>query len=143
MNVQAILQRKGNEVATIPCTATLEEVARQLKTRGIGAMVILDEEGRVGGIISERDIVNALAAEGGAVATRSVCDFMTRDVETCRLSDTTDKLMEIMTERRVRHLPVVEDGELVGIVSIGDVVRQRMEEIAFEAEQMKLYISSG
>lgn len=143
MNVQAILKRKGRDVATIPCSATLREAAQQLKAKGIGALVILDEDGALAGIISERDIVNAMAEEGEAAASRSVCDFMTTDVRTVGLSDTTDRLMEIMTHARMRHLPVIENGKLAGIVSIGDVVKQRMEEIAFEAEQMKNYIATG
>ncbi len=142
MNVRAILQRKGSQVATADCRLTLREVARRLKQERIGALPMVDGNGELVGIISERDIVNALADLGPEAAERPACDFMQRDVITCRPEDTTDRLMEIMTEHRVRHLPVVNGGHLVGIVSIGDVVKQRMEEIAFEAEQMKQYIVS-
>jgi len=142
MNVRTILQRKGSKVATADCRLTLREVARRLKQERIGALPMVDSRGELVGIISERDIVNALAELGPEAADRPACDFMKRDVITCRPEDTTDRLMEIMTENRVRHLPVVNDGHLIGIVSIGDVVKQRMEEIAFEAEQMKQYIVS-
>lgn len=142
MNVETILKRKGNAVQTADCRITLGEAAKILKAKRIGALVLLDETGGLAGIISERDIVCCLAECGAQTAERSVCDFMTRDVATARLSDSLEKLMEIMTEGRFRHLPVVEGDELIGIVSIGDVVKQRMEQIAFEAEQMKRYIAS-
>ena len=142
MNVETILKRKGNAVQTNDCRITLGEAAKILKAKRIGALVLVDDQGKLAGIISERDIVCCMAECGGEAAERSVCDFMTRDVATARLSDSLDRIMEIMTEGRFRHLPVVEDGELVGIISIGDVVKQRIDDIAFEAEQMKRYIAS-
>ncbi len=142
MNVASILDRKGRDVATAPETITLREAARELRRRRIGALVILNDAGEIAGILSERDIVRAMADEGGPAADMPAGRFMSRDICTCRLSDTTEKLMAVMTERRFRHLPVIEGGRLAGIVSIGDVVLQRMEEMAFEAEQMKQYIVS-
>ncbi len=142
MQVKHILQRKGRDVITADPDMTLEEAANTLKARCIGALVVVDGKRRVQGIVSERDIVSALATHGAKATGLPVSRIMTRDVCVCAPADTTDRLMEIMTHRRVRHLPVVEDGRLAGLVSIGDVVKQRMEEIAFEAEQMKLYIAS-
>jgi len=142
MNVASILDRKGREVATAPEDITLGEAARELRRRRIGALVIMNDAGEIAGILSERDIVRAMADQGGSAADMPAGQFMSRDICTCRLCDTTEELMAIMTERRFRHLPVIEEGRLVGIVSIGDVVLQRMEEMAFEAEQMKQYIVS-
>jgi len=142
MNVKTILERKGADVATAESDMTLAEAACELAGRGIGALVFVDDSGAPCGIISERDIVRAMAEAGARAAELPVSDFLSSDVCTCALGDTTEGLMEIMTERRIRHLPVVEGGRLCGIVSIGDVVRQRMEEMAFEAEQMKQYIAS-
>ncbi len=142
MNVASILDRKGRDVATAPEDITLREAARELRKRRIGALVIMNGAGEIAGILSERDIVRAMADKGGSAADMPAGQFMSRDICTCRLCDTTEELMAIMTERRFRHLPVIEEGRLVGIVSIGDVVLQRMEEMAFEAEQMKQYIVS-
>jgi len=142
MNVASILDRKGRDVATAPEDITLREAARELRKRRIGALVIMNGAGEIAGILSERDIVRAMADKGGSAADMPAGQFMSRDICTCRLCDTTEELMAIMTERRFRHLPVIEEGRLVGIVSIGDVVLQRIEEMAFEAEQMKQYIVS-
>ncbi len=142
MNVASILDRKGRDVATAPENITLRDAARELRQRRIGALVILNEAGEIAGILSERDIVRAMADKGGIAADMPASQFMSRDICTCQLSDTTEQLMAVMTERRFRHLPVIEGGRLAGIVSIGDVVLQRMEEMAFEAEQMKQYIIS-
>jgi len=142
MNVASILDRKGRDVATAPEDITLREAARELRKRRIGALVIMNDAGEIAGILSERDIVRAMADKGGIAADMPANQFMSRDICTCRLSDTTEELMAVMTEKRFRHLPVIESGRLAGIVSIGDVVLQRMEEMAFEAEQMKQYIVS-
>jgi len=142
MTVEAILKHKGHEVVTADCELPLQEIARLLCDKRIGAIVLLDDNGGIAGIISERDIARAMAEAGAEAAAHPARDFMTKDVRTCSLSDTSAKLMGIMTDRRVRHLPVVEEGKMIGIVSIGDVVKQRIDEIAFEAEQMKQYIVS-
>ncbi len=142
MKVSQILKSKGSSVVTAPPHVSIRDAARELKRHGIGALVITDETGQVVGIVSERDIVNAVADLGEECKELPVERIMTREVLTCGLDDTTDKLMEIMTERRMRHLPVVHEGKLAGIISIGDVVKSRIDEIAFEAEQMKMYIGS-
>ena len=141
MKVRDILARKGHEVMTTSPQTTLREAARLLKTHRIGALVVAEKDKPVG-ILSERDIVNAVADAGAEAIDAPVVEFMSRDMITCGLDDTTDQLMEVMTEKRVRHLPVLENGKLAGLVSIGDVVKQRIEEISFEAEQMKMFIAS-
>ncbi len=141
MKVRDILARKGRVVKTISPRSALRDAAALLQTHRIGALVVVDAEKPVG-IISERDIVNAIANRGAEAIDKPVSAFMSRDMITCALDDSTDELMEIMTEKRVRHLPVLEDGRLAGLVSIGDVVKQRIEEISFEAEQMKMFIAS-
>jgi len=143
MNVDAILRIKGSAVATVDVSVTVEEAARLLKEKMIGAMIVLDSAGQVCGVISERDVVAAIASAGSRALTRPVNDFMTHDVVTCRRNDTIDQLMSQMTDRRIRHLPVVENGELVGIVSIGDVVKWRIAETEQEAEALKAYIATG
>ena len=139
MTVQRILDDKGREVTTVAPDATIAEVAALLSGRRIGSVVVMDGE-RVGGILSERDIVRALAAEGAAALQRRARDYMTSRVMTCRLQDPIADVMQQMTTGRFRHLPVVENGRLVGIVSIGDVVKQRIAEVEFEANEMKRYI---
>ncbi len=110
---------------------------------GVGAVVVSADGKMVAGILSERDIVHGLAEHGGALLDRRIDEFMTRDVETCSGRDTDQQVLALMTERRFRHVPVVEDGVLVGIVSIGDVVKSRLDGIASEAEAMRDYISRG
>jgi CBS domain-containing protein len=143
MNVAAILKQKGRAVATIPPTLTLIEAAGHLAQRRIGALVVVEGETEITGIISERDIVRALAQSGPACLTRPVAETMTRQVVTCQESDTLDELMSMMTARRFRHMPVVADGDLVGIVSIGDVVKHHVAEIEMEATAMRAYIAHG
>src|SRR5829696_628126 len=139
MTVQRIIHEKGRDVTTVGLDATLAEVAAVLSGRRIGAVVVMDGE-RVGGILSERDIVRALAAEGAAALERRTRDYMTSKVMTCRMQDPIADVMQRMTTGRFRHLPVVENGQLVGIVSIGDVVKRKIEEVQQEAEQMRDYI---
>jgi CBS domain-containing protein len=143
MNVAAILKHKGRAVATIPPTLTLVEAVGRLAHRRIGALVVVDGRGGIAGIISERDIVRALAEAGPACLNRPVAETMTRQVVTCQESDTLDELMSMMTARRFRHIPVVADGDLVGIVSIGDVVKHHVAEIEMEATAMRAYITHG
>ena len=144
MNVGSILARKGREIATADASISLRAAARMMSERNIGSLVLVDGDGELAGIISERDIVRALADAGEAAAALPVSRFMTTDVCTCSPETLTGELMQLMTERRFRHLPVVDgEGRMIGIVSIGDVVLQRMKEMAFEAEQMKQYIASG
>lgn len=143
MTVAQILNAKGRAVVTAGPGDTVLAVAQVLSTKKIGAVVIVDAQGRIGGIVSERDIVRAVASDGVKALDKSVKEFMTSAVKTCTPRDTEAELMSLMTEHRVRHLPVVESGKLGGMISIGDVVKHRIEAIEREAEDMKSYIASS
>jgi CBS domain-containing protein len=142
MNVARILKDKGRDVTTISPATSVRDVIATLADNKIGAAVIC-EDLRVAGIISERDIVRILARNGPAVLDEPVSKFMTREVMTCGERDTVSWLMEEMTSRRFRHMPVVEAGRLIGIVSIGDVVKQRIALAELEAASMREYITTG
>ena len=143
MSVDAILRTKGREVATITPTATTDMAARMMKERKIGALVVLDGK-TVLGIITERDIVHAVGDRGGGALGEAVADVMRRDVVSCTLQDSLKAIMESMTVHRTRHLPVIEDGILVGMVSIGDAVKKRLEEAELEAGVLRdAYIARG
>ena len=141
MNVASILRQKGRAVTTVDPSTTLLEVANKLAAKKIGAIVVVGARGEVAGIVSERDIIRSLAASGTASMTRPVEETMTKQVVTCQETDTLDELMAMMTARRFRHLPVVTDGALVGIVSIGDVVKHHVAEVEMEATAMRDYIT--
>jgi len=143
MNVETILHNKGNWVATIRPDATVAEAVDILNKERIGAIVVSEDGKGVGGILSERDIVIALAEHVEDLLSRPVGDIMTRTVITCDPSDTVGKLMEEMTNRRIRHFPVVADGRLCGIVSIGDLVKSRLDEVEFEASSMRSFIAGA
>ncbi len=143
MRVDGVLQGKGSEVATIGPDQTLLAATAELGKRRIGALVVVAADGSVAGIVSERDIVAAVAREGAAVLSRAVREVMTAEVITCSPNDTMEQLMSAMTEQHIRHLPVVSDGALVGIVSIGDVVKRRVAEIQDEATALGDYITHG
>ena len=142
MHVAAILKEKGRAVETVAAEVTLGEIVKRLAARRIGAVIVEGTRGEVRGIVSERDIVRVLAEHGPEVLAWPASKVMTRNVVTARESDTIDELMSRMTEGRFRHLPVVEDGRLVGIVSIGDVVKHRVAEVELEASAMRDYISA-
>lgn len=142
MTVQRILEEKGREVVTSTAATSLGEIARLLHDKRIGAVVILDGQAIVG-ILSERDIVRALAVHGEAALSKPARECMTERVVTCRPEDTIDQLMQTMTSGRFRHIPVVENGRLAGIVSIGDVVKRRISEVEKEAEQIRQYIATA
>jgi CBS domain-containing protein len=143
MTVTTILSRKGSDVVTIEPTATLAAAARLLAERRIGALVVTGAERRIVGIVSERDIITALAARGAPVLDMPVSEVMTRKVVTCAERDTIPEVMERMTEGKFRHLPVLTDGRLAGIVSIGDVVKSRLEEMERDAEALQDYIRTA
>lgn len=143
MNVETILRNKGNWVATIRPDAPLTEAVDILNKERIGAIVVSEDGRSVDGILSERDIVIALAAHGEDLLSRPVEDIMTRSVITCEPSDTVGELMAEMTNRRIRHFPVVADGRLIGIVSIGDLVKSRLDEVEFEASSLRSFIAGG
>jgi CBS domain-containing protein len=135
-----LLQSKGHEVLTVTTESSVAALVKLLAERRIGAVPVIDRDGHVKGIVSERDVVRALATDA-AVLEREVGALMTRNVKTCGLQDAVIDLMEVMTRERFRHLPVVEDGKLVGIISVGDVVKQHVAEVRFEVEALKSYIN--
>lgn len=143
MKVIDILAAKGGDVIGIEPAATLETAAKLLSRHRIGAVVICGAGGRLSGILSERDIVRAVAREGAAALSFPVGQVMTRDVVTCDENDTCAEIMERMTAHKFRHLPVLRDNAIVGLISIGDVVKQRVEEIEHESEAMRDYIRSA
>src|SRR5438105_14119551 len=143
MNVETILRAKGSAVATIRPDETVGAAVKELISRNVGALVVSENGETVDGIISERDIVHGLADHGAALLSLKVAEMMTRRVVTCELSDTVDQLMAEMTNRRIRHFPVVQDGRLCGIVSIGDVVKNRLDEVEFEARSMRSFIAGA
>jgi CBS domain-containing protein len=143
MNVATILKQKGRSVATVAPTASVQEVAKRLAQRRIGALVVVGSRGQIEGIVSERDIIRALSDTGAGCLVRPVAETMTRQVVTCQETDTLDEMMAMMTQGRFRHVPVVTDGDLVGIISIGDVVKHHVAEIEMEATAMRAYIGHG
>lgn len=140
MTVSTILAEKGRDVVTIQPGASLADAANLLAERRIGAALILGADRRLIGIISERDIVRALAASGVTALDLPVSQIMTRKVETCSESETISSIMERMTNGKFRHVPVVDQGRLAGIVSIGDVVKHRLQEMERESAAMRDYI---
>lgn len=143
MFVSDILSQKGGSVFTVTPGTSVAQVSQQLSVRRIGSVLVLDGEGGVAGIVSERDLVRALASHGAKALELEARQVMTRDVVTCDPDDSIDQVMETMTSGRFRHLPVVRRGELLGLVSIGDVVKARIEEATHETEALKAYIVAG
>jgi CBS domain-containing protein len=143
MDVNTILRNKGRSVAMIHSGATIERAVTLLRTRGIGALVVSDNGESVDGIISERDIVDALAVHGGKLLNLRVDEVMTRPAVTCSPDDSVAELMAEMTNRRIRHLPVIRNERLCGIVSIGDLVKSRLDEIEYEAHSMRSFIAGA
>jgi len=143
MTVKAILDTKGGSVITIEPTASLEQAAKILAERRIGALVVTGPEQRVVGIVSERDIVAMLAARGCHALDVPLTAVMTRKVTTCSPADTISTIMERMTEGKFRHVPVVEQGRLTGIISIGDVVKHRLQQMETEQNALRDYIQTA
>jgi CBS domain-containing protein len=143
MTVKAILAAKGGDVVTIEPHISVADAAKRLAERKIGALVVTGAEHRIIGILSERDIVLELAARGAAVLERPLSEVMTRKVTTCSQSDTISSVMERMTEGKFRHLPVVEQNRLIGIVSIGDIVKQRLQDMEREQSALRDYIQTA
>ena len=141
MNVETILRNKGNWVATIRPDATIAEAVETLNRERIGALVVSEDGDSVDGVLSERDIVIALGDHGAALLSRTVDEIMTRNVIACDPADTVQELMAEMTNRRFRHFPVVKDGRLRGIISIGDLVKNRLDEVEFEANSLRSFIA--
>jgi len=143
MTVKAILSAKGTDVLTIDPTTNLAVAAKLLAERKIGALVVTGPDRRVVGIVSERDIVQELAAHGAASLDLPLTEVMTRKVMTCTAADTIVSVMERMTAGKFRHLPVVDQGRLAGIVSIGDVVKHRLQEMEHEQSALRDYIQTA
>ncbi|HEY5154464.1 MAG TPA: CBS domain-containing protein [Acidimicrobiales bacterium] len=143
MLVRTILAQKGTEVDTVAPTATVASAVDVLARRRIGALVVSPDGSVIEGILSERDIVRGLAEQGPGVLDQPVSSLMTSEVTTCVADDTADLLMGLMTDRRIRHLPVVEGGLLCGLISIGDVVKARVGELQVETQTLHEYIHTG
>jgi CBS domain-containing protein len=143
MTVARILAEKGSSVVTVSPDKTLEEVIQILAEKRIGALVVAHTDGSVAGIISERDIMRALARHGGATFDAPVSDHMTADVTTCGKSTTIEEVMGLMTEGRFRHVPVCENGRLAGLISIGDVVARRIATVEAEHQALRDYITTA
>nr|WP_316654236.1 CBS domain-containing protein [uncultured Gellertiella sp.] len=141
VSVKSMLDQKGRSVITIAPEVTVGEAATLLHDRKIGAVVVVGVDGRIAGIFSERDVVTALARHGKDSLNQPVSSIMTTMVYRCNEEATANQLMEVMSARRFRHVPVETDGKLVGMISIGDVVKSRIREIEHEAEQIKAYIA--
>ena len=141
MHVAAVIKRKGSNVVSIAPDRTIAEAVGLLTENGIGAVLVLDGTGTIHGILSERDIINGLSRHGADALTQPVDALMTRDVLRCSPHDTIAEVMEVMTERRTRHLAVIQDGKLAGLISIGDVVKQRLIDANLEVETLRGYVS--
>lgn len=142
MIVHNILKTKGDSVVSVEADTTILDAARVLSGRRIGAVLILDD-GRVAGVLSERDIVRVLATKGAAGLSASVREVMTTEVFTCTPEASIAEIMAAMTDRRIRHIPVLKEGVLCGVISIGDVVKHRIAETEQEAEALREYITTG
>jgi CBS domain-containing protein len=142
MRIADVLRNKGASVATITPETSVSGLLTELTVHNIGAMVVMSPDGLVG-IVSERDVVRKLHELGAEILRRPVSAIMTTLVATCTPSDSVDSLSALMTKNRVRHVPVMDNGRLAGIVSIGDVVKTRMEQLELEQEQLQAYITQG
>jgi CBS domain-containing protein len=141
MRIQDVLRHKGSAVATVTPEASVHELLAALSKHRVGALVVSADGQQVEGIVSERDVVRRLHDSGADLLTRTVSSIMTASVHTCGPEDLIDDLMRAMTERRIRHIPVVVDGNLCGIVSIGDIVKFRIDELETERRQLENYIN--
>ncbi|MBU6495486.1 MAG: CBS domain-containing protein [Acidobacteria bacterium] len=142
MKVSQLLSTKGRQVTTIDESRPVLEAVNELRDRGIGALVVSGERAPLVGILSERDIVRALASSGAQALDLPVRSIMSSQVVTCNESETLDRLMKLMTDRRIRHVPVVEDGVLTGMISIGDVVKHRVEQLENDKRDLLEYVSA-
>ena len=143
MSVSHILRGKSSGIITAAANDKVRNIAQTLAEKRIGAIVIVNKDGGIEGIVSERDVVRCIAKEGALALDLAVSQVMTKKVKTCSESDSEIEIMALMTENRIRHLPVVNAGKLIGMISIGDVVKNRIEAIEREANDMKAYIASA
>ncbi len=142
MLISEVVRRKGATVVTMPAQTPVGDLLTRLAKHHIGALVVSPDGVSVAGIVSERDVVRRLVSYGPALLERPISEIMTAQVRTCSPTDTVEQLMVLMTEQRFRHVPVVDGNRLTGIVSIGDVVKQRLEELQTERDHLTAYISS-
>jgi len=140
MQVGQIIRRKDADIASVAPGTAITEVAAMLQDRGIGAAVVLDDGGKLAGIVSERDIVHALAEHHDAIAERTAGDLMTTEVQTCKPAHEINDVMRVMTQKRFRHLPVMDGGKLIGVISIGDAVKSRIEELENERNALESFV---
>ena len=143
MAVAHILRQKGTTVVTVEPEDSVQTIVDMLARHRIGAVVVVDPAGGIAGIVSERDVVRAMVGDVAGVSSMTAKDIMTAKVRTCSPTDSEAELMQMMTESRIRHLPVVANGRVTGMISIGDVVKLRIESMEAEADQMKTYIASA
>jgi CBS domain-containing protein len=142
VRISSLLEQKGSTVVTIPKEATVAEAVQALERHGIGALVVSDDGSHIDGILSERDVVRALGRHGGDLLDHPVHTIMTANVVTCAPDNDVESLMSAMTDNRVRHVPVVVDGKLAGLVSIGDVVKSRIGELEKDRKELEEYITA-
>ena len=140
MNAASILRLKGSGVVTAPADRSLLDIAKLLTQHGIGCIIIVGEEDEIAGIVSERDLMRAIGQAGSKVLNQPVSDFMTKTVVTAREADTSERLMSEMTVHRFRHMPVVEKGRLIGLISIGDLVKMQIADVEMEATATREYV---
>ena len=143
MTVEHILKSKGNRIISVDEGASVMEALAVLKENRIGAVLVMSSSNRIAGVLSERDVVRGLVDGGADLLDSPVSGLMTRDVITCKPADSIDAVMALMTEKRIRHLPVMDGGALSGVITIGDVVKQRIAEAEHEADALKEYIATG
>lgn len=144
MNVQDILNRKGSAVHTVAPDTSVSDLLNRLREHGVGALVVSSDGTTIEGIVSERDVVRGLATDGPALLDSRVLDVCTTTVTTCSTTDSVDELMVLMSEKRIRHLPITDASEqLIGIVSIGDVVKSRLTQLESEAAQLREYVTGS
>jgi CBS domain-containing protein len=142
MRISKLLEAKGSDVATIGPEATVSEAVAELARHGVGALVVSEDGRRIEGIVSERDVVRGLDRSGPELLAEKVSSIMSSTVHTCGSDEDTDVLMSMMTERRIRHVPVIENDELIGIVSIGDIVKTKIGELEHERKELVDYINA-
>ncbi|MBP2227768.1 CBS domain-containing protein [Azospirillum agricola] len=141
MHVAAVLKRKGHRIVSATPADTVGAIAQLLTEHRIGAVLVVEPDGHPAGILSERDIVRAIARDGAAALSRPAADLMTRELITGQPTDTVADLMAVMTDRRVRHIPILEDGRIVGVISIGDVVKARIDDAELEVESLRGFVA--
>ncbi|GLR81316.1 CBS domain-containing protein (plasmid) [Azospirillum oryzae] len=141
MHVAAVLKRKGNRIVSATPGDSVAAVTRLLTEHRIGAVLVMDDDGQPVGILSERDVVRAVARDGADALDRPAADLMTRELITGTPTDTVADMMAVMTQRRIRHVPIVESGQVIGVISIGDVVKARIDDAELEVESLRGYVA--